>query len=137
MADKLRKKCGEILRAGVMLLLFVTPVIFSEMLFDRYSMLRITLLRILAPVIFLVWLIRKIRQKAEFKVSVITLITSMFVVLAGIMTVVSAEPYMSFWGLYKFYSWGFSTILLCYMIFIVVSDEFDLEDQNPYRTRHP
>jgi len=128
MKELMQKKIGTLIRVGVVLIVFLLPVVFSNMVYDRYSMLRITMLRIFVPIIFFLWLLKKIAGEETLKISSIAYIAVAFIAIAGMATVLSKNSYLNFWGFYKFYVWGFSTLFLGFILFIVVLDEFKKED---------
>ena len=123
-----RKKLSDLLRICILLVVFVLPILFSNMLYDRYFLLRITVLRMGVPILFLLWLIKKIAGRESLRISSVTFIAGLFVLTAGIATLFSDDSYLSFWGFYNFYVWGFSTLFLGFLLFIVVSDEFSKDD---------
>jgi len=120
---------GNLIRVPVFLLVFLMPVLFSSrFVYDAFGIPKITVLRFFAPLIFFFWALKKIVSREAVKISAITYFATAFVFAAGIATVFSKDSFVSFFGLCPYYEWGFTGVFACFLLFLVVSDEFETDD---------
>jgi len=119
----------NLIRVPVFLLVFLMPVVFSSrFVHDAFGIPKITVLRIFAPLIFFFWALKKFVSREVVKISAITYLAAAFVFTAGVSTVFSKDFFVSFLGLCPYYEWGFTSVFAGFLLFIVVGDEFEMDD---------
>jgi len=116
------------IRAGIYILIFLVPVCFINFTSERFVLPKITLMRILIPIIFLFWLVRVFVQDKKIMITPLTGIISIFIFWLFVTTIFSQNFFLSIFGVYGSYAWGFSTILMGFFVFLIISNEFERFD---------
>ncbi|MFH1353138.1 MAG: O-antigen ligase family protein [bacterium] len=114
-----------LIRIGIFILILVIPLVFTELTHERFILPRVTILRIFIPIIFLLWCIGKVSGKKNLTVSPVFYYAGAFIAILFIAALFSGNFGVSMQGVYGSYSWGFSSMFAGFLLFIVVSDEFD------------
>ncbi|MBA3065949.1 O-antigen ligase family protein [bacterium] len=116
----------DLIQVTLFMLLFIAPVLFvPHFLRDGFGIPKNALNRILGSLIFVLWAVKKSVSKESFKLTSLSYAAAAFVFFAGLATILSADPAVSFYGLCPYYEWGFINIFVCFLLFIVVADEFN------------
>jgi len=110
-----------------LLLLFIVPVIFvPRFLRDGFGIPKNALSKILCSLIFVLWTVKKGVTKKPIRLTPLSYIFAVFVLFVGIATIFSTDFAVSFYGLCPYYEWGFINIFICFLLFMVVADQFDV-----------
>jgi len=121
---------------GIIALVFFIPLAFNVKMADTFDLPKAMLFRIVVTVMVGAWLVKMIEGN-EFKIGnpqlsprglttghlPLTLPVIAFFVVSIVATLHSVNPHTSFWGLYKFYFWGLSSIIgYVLLYFLVISN---------------
>lgn len=128
--------CEKIVFIGLITLVFLIPLAFNVKMDDTFDLPKAMLFRIVVSVMVGAWLVKMIESN-EFQTGTsglsprglttghlpLTVPVITFFVISIIATLHSVNPHISFWGLYKFYFWGLSSIIgYALLYFLVISN---------------
>ena len=116
----------RLIQTTFLLLLFIVPVVFvPHFLRDGFGIPKNALNRILCSLIFVLWAAKKLLTKQPIRLTPLSYIFAVFVFFTGITTIFSTDFAVSFYGLCPYYEWGFINIFVCFLLFVVVADQFN------------
>ncbi len=123
MNNRIIKICNRGIFLGLLILVFFLPLVLNFRLADTFDLAKVTLFRMVVIALGLFWLV-KILKSTEIKLthSPLNLPAVCFVLVGVLATVFSINPRLSFWGLYKYYSWGFSSVVGYVLLYFVVAN---------------
>ena len=112
MNSRLIKTCNRVIFIGLLVLVFFLPLVLNFRLADTFDLAKVTFFRIAVIALGLFWLV-KILNSGEITLthSPLNLPAICFVIVGVLATIFSINARLSFWGLYKFYCWGFSSVI--------------------------
>jgi len=128
MNSRLIKICNRVILRGLIVLVFFLPLVINFRLADTFDLTKVTFFRIVVIALGLFWLV-KILKSSEMRLthSPLNLPAVCFVLVGLLATIFSINPRLSFWGLYKYYSWGFSSLIGYVLIYFVIANNFPKE----------
>jgi len=128
MNSKIIKICNRVIFLGLLVLVFFLPLVLDFRLADTFDLAKVTFFRTVVIALGLFWLI-KILKSGEVRLtySPLNLPAVCFVLVGALATIFSINPRLSFWGLYKYYCWGFSSLVGYILIYFVASNNFPKE----------
>jgi len=114
----------KMMTGGLVVLLFLLPLVFQPFLSDPFGLPKVTLLRIMSLFLFALCLTRIVRgEKISWQKTPLNLAVVLFLFVCGLSTLFSVSPRLSFWGMHGFYFEGFLSFL-CYGIIYFVTANF-------------
>jgi len=110
----------------VFLLTFI-PLAVSPLFHDSFNLIRVSLFRF--GIAFMLFSFLVFEKRLEIKISKgFDLIVIVFLLWTFVCFCFAVNKDLAFWGLYKFYTWGFSTLAGCALLYFFVSKkEFSQE----------
>lgn len=125
MNSRIIKNCNSGIFLGLLALVFFLPLVLNFRLADTFDLAKVTLFRMVVIALVLFWLV-KILKSTEIKLthSPLNLPAVCFVLVGVLATIFSINPRLSFWGLYKYYCWGFSSIVGYVLLYFIVANNF-------------
>jgi len=123
MNSRLIKICNRVIFIGLLVLVFFLPLVLNFRLADTFDLAKVTFFRIVVISLGLFWLV-KILNSGEITLthSPLNLPAICFVIVGVLATIFSINPRLGFWGLYKFYCWGFSSVVGYALLYFVVAN---------------
>jgi len=110
----------KIIKAGLIVLFFLLPLVFQPFLSDPFALPKATILRIMTLLIFAVWLTKVLREgKIGWQKTPLNLLIIIFLFICGLSMLFSVSPRLSFWGMHGFYFEGFLSFLCYAMIYFI------------------
>jgi len=110
----------KIIKAGLIVLFFLLPLVFQPFLSDPFALPKATILRIMTLLIFAVWLTKVLREgKINWQKTPLNSPIIMFLSICGLSMLFSVSPRLSFWGMHGFYFEGFLSFLCYAMIYFI------------------
>jgi len=117
----------RLIQITLMLQLFAVPVVFiPQFMRDGFGIPKVALNRVLCSLVFVLWAAKKSISKEPVRLTLLSYISAVFVLFAGLATILSTDTTVSFYGLCPYYEWGFINIFACLLLFIVVADTFNM-----------
>jgi len=123
MNDRIVTICNRGIFLVVLVLVFFLPLVLNFRLADTFDLAKVTFFRIVVIALGLFWLV-KILKSGELRLthSPLNLPAVCFVLVGALATIFSINPRLSFWGLYKYYSWGFSSVVGYVLLYFIVAN---------------
>lgn len=127
MAKAIYNLLDRLIQITLLLQIFIVPVVFiPQFLRDGFGIPKVSLNRILCSLIFVLWAAKKSVSKEPVRLTSLSYISAVFILFAGLATILSTDTTVSFYGLCPYYEWGFINIFACFLLFIVVADTFNM-----------
>lgn len=123
MNNRIIKICNRGIFLGLLILVFFLPLVLNFRLADTFDLAKVTFFRIVVIALGLFWLVKILKSREVRLVhSPLNLAAICFVLVGALATIFSINPRLSFWGLYKYYCWGFSSIVGYVLLYFVVAN---------------
>lgn len=117
------KSCNRGIFLGVLVLVLFLPLVLNFRLADTFDLAKVTFFRIVVIALVLFWLV-KVLKSGEMRLtrSPLNLPAVCFVLVGALATIFSINPHLSFWGLHRYYCWGFSSVVGYVLVYFVVAN---------------
>lgn len=126
MDKKLINYCNKATYAMLIILVFLVPLAFDCYLDDTFDLPKVTLLRLGTALLLAIWLMKMlIQRKISWRYSPLYLPIAAFLLVTGVATLNSIDPYTSLMGNYRFYFGGFLTLLCGIIVYLIASQELN------------
>lgn len=122
MRNKFKVNLEKIITILIKILIFLPPLFFLPWTFEFFDFNKQSLLWIISPLIFLLWLVQRIRDKGKivFKRTALDIPILTFLIVTFLSSIFSQDRFSSFFGYYGRFSDAWFGLLACVLFYFII-----------------